>query len=267
MRASCKAHAVALGTPVVIDNQSGAGGIVGTAVMVKAASDGRTLSVVSNNHVIFPSVYKSLPFDPINDITPIAVMGTTPLVIVVNPKVAAKDSKELIALLKAKPGSLNYASSGNGTILHLAAEMFLDEAGVKANHIPYKGVGPMITDLLGGQVDFGVLALPSIQAHLKSGALRAMGTSSKARLAAAPDIATFAEQGLPNYIVEGWFAVIGPKHLPASEVKRIHTAFSAAFASAEVRETMGKQGNSITISTPESATGFFKTEVDKYATS
>ena len=265
MRASSKALSGALGTPVVIDNQPGAGGIVGTAAMVKSPPDGATLSVVSNNHVIFPSVYKSLPFDPINDITPIAVIGTSPMVLVVNPKVAAKDSKELVALLKAKPGSLNYASSGNGTILHLAAEMFLDEAGVKANHIPYKGVGPMITDLLGGQVDFGVLALPSIQAHLKSGALRAMGTSSKARLAAAPDIATFAEQGLPNYIVEGWFAVIGPKNLAAADVKRIHAAFTTAFASADVKESMGKQGNSITISTPEAATAFFKSEVDKYA--
>ena len=144
-------------------------------------------------------------------------------------------------------------------------EMFLDEAGVKANHIPYKGVGPMVTDLLGGQVDFGVLALPSIQAHLKSGALRAIGTSSKTRLAAAPEIPTFVEQGLSNYVVEGWFAVIGPKNLPAADVKRIHSAFTAAFASAEVKESMGKQGNSITISTPEVATAFFKSEVDKYA--
>ena len=109
------------------------------------------------------------------------------------------------------------------------------------------------------------MALPSIQAHLKSGALRAMGTSSKARLTAAPDIATFAEQGLPNYIVEGWFAVIGPKNLPAADVKRIHAAFTTAFASADVKETMGKQGNSITISTPEVAAAFFKSEVDKYA--
>ena len=264
-RASSKALTSALGTPVIIDNQPGAGGIVGTAAMVKSAPDGNTLSVVSNNHVIFPSVYKSLPFDPINDITAIAVLGTSPMVLVVNPKVAAKDSKELVALLKAKPGSLNYASSGNGTILHLAAEMFLDEAGVKANHIPYKGVGPMITDLLGGQVDFGVLALPSIQAHLKSGALRAIGTSSKTRLAAAPDIPTFAEQGLTNYIVEGWFAVIGPKNLPAADVKRIHAAFATAFASTEVKESMGKQGNTITISTPEFATTFFKSEMDKYA--
>lgn len=265
VRASQKSLSAALGTAVVIDNQPGAGGIVGTAAMVKSPPDGMTLSVVSNNHVIFPSVYKSLPFDPINDITPIAVMGTTPLVLVVNPKVAAKDSKELVALLKGKPDSLNYASSGNGTILHLAAEMFLDEAGVKAKHIPYKGVGPMVTDLIGGQVDFGVLALPSIQAHLKSGALRAIGTSSKARLTAAPDIPTFAEQGLPNYVVEGWFAVIGPKHLPAAEVKRVHTAFVTTFASAEVKESMGKQGNSIAISSPEAAVSFFKNELDKYA--
>ena len=265
MRASSKALTSALGTPVVIDNQPGAGGIVGTAAMVKSAPDGATLSVVSNNHVIFPSVYKSLPFDPINDITPIAVVGTSPMVLVVNPKVAAKDSKELIALLQAKPGSLNYASSGNGTILHLAAEMFLDEAGVKANHIPYKGAGPMITDLLGGQVDFGVLALPSIQAHLKSGALRAIGTSSKARLTAAPDIPTFAEQGLPNYIVEGWFAAIGPKNLPTAEVKRIHAAFTTAFATAEVKESMAKQGNAITILTPDASGVFFKAELDKYA--
>lgn len=265
MRASQKSLSASLGTAVVIENQPGAGGVVGTQALVKAAPDGATLSVVSNNHVIYPSVYKSLPFDPINDITPIAVMGTTPLVLVVNPKVAAKDSKELVALLKAKPDSLNYASSGNGTILHLAAEMFLDEAGVKAKHIPYKGVGPMVTDLIGGQVDFGVLALPSIQAHLKSGALRAIGTSSKARLTAAPDIPTFAEQGLPNYVVEGWFAVIGPKNLPAAEVKRVHSAFVAAFASAEVKESMGKQGNSISISAPEAAVSFFKNELDKYA--
>jgi tripartite-type tricarboxylate transporter receptor subunit TctC len=265
MRASSKALSIALGTPVIIENQPGAGGIVGTNTMIKSAPDGATLSVVSNNHVIYPSVYKSLPFDPINDITPIAVMGTTPMVLVVNPKVAASTSQELIALLKAKPDGLNYASSGNGTILHLAAEMFLDEANVKAKHIPYKGAGPMITDLLGGQVDFGVLALPAIQAHLKSGTLRAIGTSSAARLAAAPTIPTFAEQGLPNYIVEGWFAVIGPKNLPATEVKRVHAAFTTAFATSEVRESMGKQGNSIAISTPEAATAFFKTEVEKYA--
>jgi tripartite-type tricarboxylate transporter receptor subunit TctC len=265
VRASSKALSASLNSAIVIENQPGAGGVVGTATLTKATADGATLGVVSNNHVIFPSVYKSLPFDPINDITPVAVIGSTPMILVVNPKVAATNSKELVALLKANPESLNYASSGNGTILHLAAEMFLDEAGVKAKHIPYKGVGPMITDLIGGQVDFGVLALPAIQAHLKSGALRAIGTSSPARLAAAPAIPTFAEQGLPNYLVDGWFAVIAPKNLPAAEVKRVHAAFSSAFATAEVKESMAKQGNVINILSPEASAAHFRSELDKYA--
>ena len=263
-RATSKAVSAALGHPVVIENQPGAGGVVGTAAMIKSPPDGFTLSVVSNNHVIYPSVLKSVPFDPVGDITPITVMGSTPLVLVVNPKIPANNSKELVALLKAKPDGYNYASSGNGTILHLAAAMYLDEAGVKAKHIPYKGVGPMLTDLIGGQVDFGVLALPSIQAHLKSGALRAIGTAAPQRLAAAPEIPTFVEQGLPDYVMEGWFAVVGPKNLPAADVKRIHAAFTSAFNTAEVKETMAKQGNTISMTTPEAAAAFFKSELVKY---
>ena len=265
-RVASPALSKALGHPVVVDNQPGAGGIVGTSALVKSAPDGFTLSVVSNNHVIYPSVYKSLPFDPIADITPIAVVGSTPIVIVVNPaKIPAKNVQELVALLKAKPGAYNYGSSGNGTILHLAAEMFMDEAGVKATHVPYKGVGPMLTDLIGGQVEIGALALSSIQQHLKSGALRAIGVGTATRLAAAPEIPTIVEQGLPGYLVEGWFAVIGPARLPAAEVTRINAAVAAAFATPEVRETMARQGNTIDVSTPEFAAQFFRSELAKYA--
>ncbi len=265
-RAASPALSKALGHPIVVENQPGAGGIVGTSALVKSPPDGWTLSIVSNNHVIYPSVYKTLPFDPIADITPIAVIGETPIVLVVNPKnVPATSAQELIALLKAKPGEMNYASSGNGTILHLAAAMFLDESGTQAKHIPYKGVGPMLTDLIGGQVDFGTLALPSIQQHLKSGALRAIGVATPKRLAAAPDIPTFVEQGMPNYLVGGWFAVIGPAKLPAADVRRVNDAFVAAFNSPDVREAMAKQGNTINVSTPEYAAQFFRSELDKYA--
>ena len=265
-RAAQPALSKALGAPVVVENQPGAGGILGTHTMIKAAPDGATLSVVSNNHVIFPSVYKSLPFDPIKDITPIAIIGSTPIVIVVNPKkIAAKNSKELTELLRANPGGYNYGSSGNGTILHLAAEMYFDEIGVKITHVPYKGVGPMLTDLVGGQVDIGTLSLPSIQGHLKSGALRAIGTGAAQRLAAAPDIPTFVEQGLPNYLVEGWFAVIGPAKMPAPLVARINAAFVAAFNAPETREAMDKQGNTIKVSTPDYAASFFNSELAKYA--
>ena len=264
-RAAQPALSKALGHPLVIENQPGAGGIVGTSALVRSPPDGMTLGIVSNNHVIYPSVYKSVPFDPIADITPIAVIGTTPIVLVVNPKVPAKNAQELIALLKAKPGAYNYGSSGNGTILHLAAEMFMDEAGVKATHVPYKGVGPMLTDLLGGQVEIGALSLPSVQQHLKSGALRAIGVGTTTRLAAAPEIPTMVEQGLPGYVVEGWFAMIGPAKLPAADVKRINEAVRTAFADAEVRAAMAKQGNTISVSTPEYAVEFFRTEKAKYA--
>jgi len=265
-RAASPALQKALGHPVVIENQPGAGGIVGTAALVKSPADGYTLSIVSNNHVIYPSVYKSVPFDPVADITPIAIIGSTPIVLVVNPKnIPATNVAELVRLMKARPGEYNYASSGNGTILHLTMQMFLEEAGVSAKHIPYKGVGPMVTDLIGGQVDMGTLSLPSIQQHLKTGALRAICVGAAKRVAAAPDIPTMVEQGLPHYIVEGWFAVIGPAKLPASEVARIHDAFAAAFASPEVVEAMARQGNTINVSTPDFAAQFFRTELVKYA--
>ena len=260
------AFSKALGQPVVIENQPGAGGITGTLALVKSPSDGSTISVISNNHVIFPSVYAKLPFDAIEDITAITVIGTTPLVIVVNPaKVPVNTVQELVAFLKAKPDAYNYASSGNGTILHLAAEMFIGEAGVQVRHIPYKGVAPMVTDLIGGQVEMGVLALPAAQGHIKNGTLRALGMAGPKRSPAAPDLPTVAEQGLPNYIVEAWFAVIGPARLPPAQVNRIVTALTAAFASPEVREAMAKQGNDINPRTPEAADKFLRAEMAKYA--
>jgi tripartite-type tricarboxylate transporter receptor subunit TctC len=256
----------ALGQPVVIENQPGAGGITGTLAMVKSPPDGFTISVISNNHVIFPSVYAKLPFDAIEDITPITVIGTTPLVVVVNPaKVPVNNVQELVAFLKAKPDAYNYASSGNGTILHLAAEMFVSEAGVQVRHIPYKGVAPMVTDLIGGQVEMGVLALPAAQGHIKAGNLRALGVGGAKRTAAAPDVPTVAEQGLPNYIVEAWFAVIGPAKLPIAQSTRIVTALTTAFASPEVRDAMARQGNDINLQTPDAANRFLRAEMAKYA--
>lgn len=255
----------ALGHPIVVDNQAGAGGIVGLQALARSPADGFTLSVVSNNVVIFPSVLKSVPFDMPGDFTPIAVVGYTPIVLVTNAKVPAKDSRELIALLKAQGGEMNYASGGNGTILHLATEMFLSEAGVKAKHIPYKGVGPMLTDLIGGQVQFATAALPSVQQHLKSGALRAIGVATGQRVTAAPDIPTFAEQGLPGYQVEAWFGVVGPKGMAAADVQRIHGALVAAFADPAVKEAMAKQGNVINVQPADKAMPFFRSELAKYA--
>ena len=264
-RAAQNALAAALGHPVVVDNQPGAGGIVGLQALARAPADGMTLGVVSNNVVIFPSVLKSMPFRMPDDFAPVAVVGYTPVVLVANAKVPASNAKEFIALLKQKNGEMNYASGGNGTILHLAAAMFLDESGTAARHIPYKGVGPMLTDLIGGQVEFATAALPSVQAHLKSGALKAIGMATSQRTPAAPEIPTFVEQGLPGYVVEAWFAVIAPKGLPAADVARVHAAVSKAFDDPAVRQTMAQQGNVIAVQPADKAMPFFRSEMARYA--
>jgi tripartite-type tricarboxylate transporter receptor subunit TctC len=254
------------GQPLIIENLPGAGGTTGTVQVVRAAPDGQTIGVVSNNHVVNPSVFKKMPFDALNDITPISVVGATPFVLVVNPqKVPAKNAKELQAFLKAKPGQYNYGSSGNGTIIHLAGEMFVDAAGVEVKHIPYKGVGQMVADLIGGQVEFGVVAVPAAMGHIKSGALRPIGIMGKQRIAALPDVPTIAEQGFPDVDIAGWFAVVGPAKLPPAEVKRLHDAVVAAFAMPEAKEAMAKQENVINPMTPEASAQFFRTEQDRYA--
>ena len=265
-RAAAPALGKALGASVVVDNQPGAGGIVGLQALARSPADGSVLSVVSNNVVIFPSVLKSLPFDMPGDFTPIAVVGATPMVLVVNPRrMPVANAREFFAALKAKPGDYNFGSGGNGTILHLASEMVLEAAGAKARHIPYKGVGPMVTDLLGGQIDFATAALPSVQGQIKAGALRPIGLLTAQRTPAAPDIGTFAEQGLANFSADAWFAVIGPKGLSPAQVKKAHDAVVAAFSDPAVKEVMAKQGNSINISTPEQAQGMFRSEMARFA--
>jgi tripartite-type tricarboxylate transporter receptor subunit TctC len=231
----------------------------------RAAPDGLTLSMVSNNVVTLPGVLKSMPFRMPDDFTPVAVVGHTPLVLVANPqRVPGQGSKEFVALLKARPDTYNFGSGGTGTILHLAAEMFLDEAGVTARHVPYKGVGQLITDLIGGQVDFAVLGLNSAIPHLKSKAVKAIGVSSAARSPAAPDIPTFVEQGLAGYVVDGWFAVLGPRGLPPAQLKRVRDALIAAFDAPEVQEAMAKQGNVVKVGTAEEAQAFFRSEVARF---
>ncbi|MFM8555633.1 MAG: Bug family tripartite tricarboxylate transporter substrate binding protein, partial [Betaproteobacteria bacterium] len=197
-RSASAALSRALNTPVVVENQPGAGGIVGLQALSRTAPDGYSLSVVSNNVVIFPSVYNKLPFDVLADFVPITVIGYTPIVVVASNKVPANGSKQFIEWLKSRNGEATVASAGAGTIIHLANEMFLNESGTRARAVHYKGVGPMLTDLLGGHVDFCTAALPSIQGHLKNGLIKVVGIGTDKRVDAAPDIPTFAEQGLPS---------------------------------------------------------------------
>ncbi|MBS7809051.1 tripartite tricarboxylate transporter substrate-binding protein [Variovorax sp. PCZ-1] len=264
VRASSNQLGKALGTSVVVENQPGAGGIVGTQNLIKSAPDGNTLSFVSNNHVIYPSVTKNLSFDPVADITPIAIVAYTPLVLIVNAKFPARDLREFVAMLKKSPGKYNYASSGNGTILHLAPEYFKDVTGTFSTHIPYRGFAPMLQDIVSGQVDWGVSALPAALSQIKAGTVRALCIPMQQRSPAAPEIPTSTEAGVPQYQLDAWIACVGPKGLPTAQVQRINAAIKTAFATDEVKEAMAKQGNIVNISTPEFALEHFKKELVRY---
>lgn len=250
----------ALGQPLVIENLPGAGGITGTAQIVRAPKDGDTIGIVSNNHVVNPSLYKNIPFDSIKDIAPITIIGTTPFVLVANPKVPARTVQELIAHAKAHPGTLNYGSSGNGTILHLGAAMFVEQAQIDVPHIPYKGMGQLMNDLLSGQVQLGVVAVAPAMAHIKAGNLRAIGITSAKRSASLPDVPTIAEQGLPQYELDGWIAAIAPAGVPKAEMDRLYQGFVQGIASPEAREALIAQGYEIQLTPPEVAARFMASE-------
>lgn len=250
----------ALGQPLVIENLPGAGGITGTAQIVRAPKDGDTIGIVSNNHVVNPSLYKNIPFDSIKDIAPITIIGTTPFVLVANPKVPARTVQELIAHAKAHPGTLNYGSSGNGTILHLGAAMFVEQAQIDVPHIPYKGMGQLMNDLLSGQVQLGVVAVAPAMAHIKAGNLRAIGITSAKRSASLPDVPTIAEQGLPQYELDGWIAAIAPAGVPKAEMDRLYQGFVQGIASSEAREALIAQGYEIQLTPPEVAARFMASE-------
>jgi len=265
MRAISNSLAKALGQPVVIENLPGAGGITGTAQIVRAPKDGSVIGVVSNNHVVNPSVYKNIPFDSLADITPITILGATPFVLVAHPSVPAKTVQELIAHARSKPGALNYGSSGNGTILHLGAAMFVDQAKVAIQHIPYKGMGPLMNDVLGGQVQLAVVAVAPAAAHIKSGALRALGVTTASRVASLPGVPTIAEQGLPGYELDGWIAPVAPAGLPKAELARLYAAFKTAMEMPEAHDALIAQGYEIKLTPPEPAAAFFRTEAARMA--
>lgn len=262
-RVMTEAVSKALGQAAVIENLSGGGGIAGTAQIVTAAKDGNTIGVVSNNHVVNPSVFKKLPFDSLKDIQAIMVVAATPFVLVTHSSVPAKDLKELIALAKAKPGVLNYGSSGNGTILHLAAQMMVSEAKIDVAHVPYRSTGQLMQDLLAGRIEMAFISTAVAAQHVKSGTLRAIAVSTTKRSSYLPDVPTMAEAGLPNYELQGWFAVIGPAGLPADAVSRVHGAFKTALDTPAVREGLLAQGYTFLVLSPEESTRYFASEEAK----
>ena len=254
-----------LGAPVVIENMPGAGGLPGTQALVRAPKDGTVLGVLSNNHVVNPSVYKTLPYDSLADITPVMVIGSAPLVLVAHPSFAPRNLKEMVALAKSRPGQLNYASSGNGTIIQLAFEALKMEAGIFVTHIPYRSMGQAVTDVIGNQVPMVFAAASIVQPHIKSGALKALAVGSAQRTPVLPDVPTVAEQGYPNYDLGGWIAVAGPAGLPAAEVSRLHGVWRRTLESGEGRDALIAQGYQLKLLAPDASARFFKSEIERMA--
>lgn len=231
----------ALGQTVYVENRPGAGGMTGTDSGVRMAGDGYNLILISNSYTVNPSVY-NVKFDPVNDVTPIVQISQGPLLIVTNPKFPAKTTQELIALAKAKPGFINFASGGVGSIVHFASELFASMAKVKMTHVPYKSTGLAVTDVIGGQVDLSFSSTATALQSVKTGMLHAVAVTGKQRLAALPDVPTVAESGLPGYEVTLWHGLIGPKDMPRPVVERINREVNKILQMPETAKRLESEG-------------------------
>lgn len=242
----------ALGQTVIVDNRGGAGGSIGSNAVAKAKPDGYTLGIATvSTHGINPAVYKNLPFDAKKDFTPITNLAAVPNIVTVNPKVKAQNMKEFIALAKAAPGSISYASAGHGSVANMMGELFKMAAKVDLLHVPYRGSGPALTDTLAGQVDTFFDNLPTSLPHVKSGKLRALAVAWPQRVAALPDVPTFAEVGLPEVNDASWFGLIAPAGLPADILEKINAATVQVLKSPELTERLAALGAAPIGNTPE----------------
>jgi len=249
-----------LGSQVIVENKPGAGGVLGIELGVKSPADGYTLTLIASSYTVNPSIYK-LNFDPVADITPIIQLSQGPLLVVVSPGVPVKTIKELIALAKSKPGEVTFASSGQGSVIHLATELFDTMAGIKMNHIPYKGTGPALTDTLAGQTNVFFSSTANAMPHVKGGKLRAIAVTTAKRIPALPEVPTIAESGVPGYDVVLWHGLIGPKGLPRAVVDRINAEVTKSLKLKETAEQLQNDGVAPAGGTPEQFAAQIKKEI------
>jgi len=255
-----------LGQSLVIENRGGAGGTLGTAVVAKAAPDGYSLVVgTTSTHVVAPSVYQRLEYDPVKDFAPISLIAVTPYLLVVNPAVPAKTLKELVGLMKAQPGRLNYASAGVGSTTHLAMEMLKSASGTYALHIPYNGNGPAGTAVIAGQVEILFGSLPALLPHARSGRVRALAVGTPKRSPSLPEVPTVAESGYPGFDASLWLAFMAPAGTPPALIDRLQKEIVTAVNAKETSEALDKAGAEPLTSTPAELAAMIKDGVAKYA--
>jgi len=256
---------VALGRQVFVENKPGAGGTIGADSVAKSAPDGYTLLVTATPHVIGAHLYRTLPYDSLKDFVPVALFGSGPYALVVNPqKLPVASVRELIAAAKARPGRIDYASSGNGSAQHLVSALFNTLAGIELNHVPYKGSGPAMQDLLGGQVPVSFAGIPNVISSVKAGKLRALAVTTAKRWSELPDVPTVAEAGIPGYEATLWLGLAAPAGTPAEIVERIYAETAKALQDPELQQSFRTAGVNATVMNPQEFGTFIRAEYEKW---
>jgi len=253
-----------LGYNVFVENRPGAGGTIGADFVAKSAPDGYTLLFTGTPHVISAWIYKKLPYDPLKDFEPVALVASGPYVLVVNPQLSVNSVRELMAAAKAQPGKIDYASSGNGSAQHLVSALFASMAGIELNHVPYKGSGPAMQDLLGGQVKVSFAGIPNVLPHVKAGRLRALAVSTPRRAPDLPEVPTVAEAGVPGYEATLWLNLAAPPGTPAEIVQRLYTETAKALQDAELQQNFRAAGVEASPMSPQELAGFMRAEYEKW---
>jgi tripartite-type tricarboxylate transporter receptor subunit TctC len=254
------------GISVLVDNRPGAGGNIGADIVAKAPADGYTLLICNAaSHGINPAFYKKIPFDAIKDFAPISQIGSTANILLVHPSVPVASVGEFIAYARANPGKISMASAGVGTSQHLAMELFKSMAGIDVVHVPYKGGAPALADLLGGQVQAMFAAVPTAQASIKAGKVRALGVTSLKRSPQLPQLPTIAETGVPGFDVTSWYGLCAPAGLPQPIVAKLNADLAKALNAPDIQQRLAEQGIDVTPTTPEQLAEFIKSEVAKWA--